>query len=190
MYLHSCTIATPLGDMLAVASVRGLCLLAFSDQKSLARELAQVQAVYPTALVSNPSNNNAILNSILTQTHIQLEQYFARQRQHFDIALDLIGTVFQHAAWQALVQIPYGQTRSYAEQACAIAKPTAVRAVAAANAANKVSIIVPCHRVIGSDGRLTGFGGGLHRKRALLDLELGQDCQSRTGLAADTKRGL
>jgi O-6-methylguanine DNA methyltransferase len=82
-----------------------------------------------------------------------------------------VGTPFQIDAWHALVAIPYGQTRSYASQARAIGRPTATRAVAAANGQNKISIIVPCHRVIGSDGSLTGFGGGLPRKQALLALE-------------------
>jgi O-6-methylguanine DNA methyltransferase len=110
-------------------------------------------------------------SAVLAQAAQELAEYFAGQRQRFGVPLDLVGTPFQRSAWQALLAIPYGQTRSYASQARAIARPSATRAVAAANGQNKVSIIVPCHRVIGSDGSLTGFGGGLPRKRALLALE-------------------
>jgi O-6-methylguanine DNA methyltransferase len=165
MPLHSCTLATALGDMLAVASERGLCLLEFVGQKGVARELAQVQAARGAQVLAEADT------PILAQLRAELAQYFARQRQVFAVPLDLVGTPFQQAAWQALCAIPHGQTRSYAQQARAIGKPTATRAVAAANGANKVSIVVPCHRVIGSDGSLTGFGGGLARKRALLELE-------------------
>jgi len=112
-------------------------------------------------------------SAILRQTAVELVDYFTGQRQIFGVPLDLVGTPFQLAAWQALLAIPYGRTRSYAEQARAIGRPTATRAVAAANGQNKVSIVVPCHRVIGSDGSLTGFGGGLPRKQALLALEGG-----------------
>lgn len=164
MTLHSCTFTTPLGDMLAVASPAGLCLLEFFGQKGLERELAQVQAARGTAVQAGDS-------PILAQTRAEVAEYFAGRRQGFGVALDLVGTAFQLAAWQALLAIPHGQTRSYAQQARSIGQPTATRAVAAANGANKVSIIVPCHRVIGSNGSLTGFGGGLARKQALLALE-------------------
>ena len=166
MTLRSCTLATPLGGMLAVASVQGLCLLEFVGQKGVERELAQVQAARGGAAQAGDS-------PILEQARAELRDYFADARQAFSVPLDLVGTPFQLAAWQALLAIPYGQTRSYAQQAQAIGKPSATRAVAAANGANKVSIIVPCHRVIGSNGSLTGFGGGLARKEALLALEAG-----------------
>jgi len=164
MALLHCRLPTPLGDMLAIASPNGLCLLEFVGQHGVEREQCQVEAAR-----GGPSC--AGMNAVLTQAGTELAQYFAGQRQCFGVPLDLVGTPFQQQAWQALCAIPYGQTRSYAEQACAIGCPTACRAVAAANGSNKVSIIVPCHRVIGSDGRLTGFGGGLPRKQALLALE-------------------
>lgn len=164
MPLRSCTIPTPLGEMLAVASPAGLCLLEFVGQKGVERELAQVEAARGSLAQSGDS-------PILAQTQAELAEYFAGQREQFAVPLDLVGTAFQMAAWQALLTIPHGQTRSYAQQACAIGQPSATRAVAAANGANKVSIIVPCHRVIGSNGSLTGFGGGLARKEALLALE-------------------
>lgn len=101
----------------------------------------------------------------------ELEEYFAGQRRRFDVPLSLHGTPFQLKAWAALCAIPYGQTRSYGEQAAAIGNPRACRAVGMANNRNPVMILVPCHRVIGADGSLVGYGGGLEVKRALLALE-------------------
>jgi methylated-DNA-[protein]-cysteine S-methyltransferase len=101
----------------------------------------------------------------------QLESYFAGELFDFDLELDLVGTTFQRAVWQALLTIPYGETRSYGEIAAQIGSPTASRAVGLANGHNPIGIIVPCHRVIGTNGSLTGYGGGLDRKRALLALE-------------------
>jgi methylated-DNA-[protein]-cysteine S-methyltransferase len=103
----------------------------------------------------------------------QLDQYFAGQRTEFDLKLDMRGTEFQKNVWNALLTIPYGETRSYGEIAKQIGRPDRARAVGAANGSNPVSIIVPCHRVIGADGRLVGYGGGLDRKRFLLDHESG-----------------
>jgi len=156
---------TPLGDMLALASPQGLCLLEFCDQVHLAREVAQVQAAHAAARVE-PGES-----AITAQTADELAQYFAGARRVFTVPLDWVGTAFQKAVWQVLLGIPFGQTCSYVEQARALGRPTAARAVAAANGRNKIPIIVPCHRVIGSDGSLTGFGAGLPRKRALLTLE-------------------
>ena len=164
MALLSRQLSTPLGEMLAVASPQGLCLLEFVGQGGVQRELTQVEAARGGPVQPGDS-------AVLAQTACELAEYFAGQLQRFGVPLDLVGTPFQLSAWQALLAIPHGQTRSYAEQARAIARPSATRAVAAANGQNKVSIIVPCHRVIGSDGSLTGFGGGLPRKRALLALE-------------------
>lgn len=101
----------------------------------------------------------------------QLAAYFAGELTEFDLALDPSGTPFQLTVWAALRTIPYGQTRSYADIARQIGSPTASRAVGLANGRNPISIIVPCHRVIGANGSLTGYGGGIERKRALLDLE-------------------
>ena len=101
----------------------------------------------------------------------QLDAYFAGQLRHFDISLDLAGTPFQMQVWHALQDIPFGETISYGEQARRIGNPKSIRAVGLANGRNPISIIVPCHRVIGKNGTLTGYGGGLDRKRFLLDLE-------------------
>lgn len=165
MPLLSHTYATPLGAMTALLSEQGLCLLEFSvHTKGLAREWAQVQAAR-----GGPAVPGA--NAMSAQLGGELAEYFAGRRRGFDLRLDLVGTPFQVEVWQALLKIPYGQTRSYAGQAQSIGRPTALRAVAAANGQNKISLVVPCHRVIGSDGSLTGYGGGLARKRWLLALE-------------------
>jgi len=111
---------------------------------------------------------------ILIETERQLNEYFAGTRQKFDLALDFQGTDFQKKVWQALLTIPFGQTRSYTEIALQIGNLNAVRAVGAANGRNPISIIAPCHRVIGASGDLTGFAGGLANKMLLLSLEAGQ----------------
>jgi methylated-DNA-[protein]-cysteine S-methyltransferase len=103
----------------------------------------------------------------------QLAEYFAGERTSFDLALDLDGTEFQQRVWRALLDIPYGETSSYGELAGRIGAPGAARAVGLANGQNPIAVIVPCHRVIGANGTLTGYGGGLERKRLLLDLEAG-----------------
>lgn len=102
---------------------------------------------------------------------LQLDEYFAGRRREFSFALDLRGTEFQKKCWRALLEIPYGETRSYADIARAVGRPHAFRAVGTANHTNPIAIVVPCHRVIGSNGDLTGYGGGLHVKRRLLALE-------------------
>jgi methylated-DNA-[protein]-cysteine S-methyltransferase len=111
---------------------------------------------------------------ILVETERQLNEYFAHARDHFDLDLDFAGTEFQKKVWQALLTIPFGETRSYSEIAAQIGHASAVRAVGAANGRNPISIIAPCHRVIGASGDLTGFAGGLERKRFLLLLEAGE----------------
>ncbi|MDR0479360.1 MAG: methylated-DNA--[protein]-cysteine S-methyltransferase [Burkholderiaceae bacterium] len=168
MALTSRQISTPLGDMLALASPAGVCLLEFANGTArLNRECDQVQTVHGPA-AANPS-------AVLDQLQAELADYFAGRRQRFDVPLDFIGTPFQQRVWRALLAIPYGATWSYAREAQHIGQPTATRAVAAANGQNKIAIVVPCHRVIGSNGALTGYGGGLSRKRWLLDLECGQE---------------
>jgi len=110
-------------------------------------------------------------HSVLAETELQLDDYFAGRRQSFTVALDFKGTSFQKAVWQALLAIKFGETRTYGEIARQIGRPSASRAVGAANGRNPISIIAPCHRVVGSNGGLTGFAGGLAAKRYLLDHE-------------------
>ncbi len=114
---------------------------------------------------------------VLKETERQLLEYFAGQRRRFELKLDFAGTDFQIRVWQALLTIPFGETRSYRDIAIQIGQPTAVRAVGAANGRNPISIIAPCHRVIGSSGSLTGFAGGLAAKQLLLSLEGQQSLQ-------------
>ena len=155
---------TPLGPMMAAANDQGLCLLEFINRKNLQRQLSRVQKRFNARLVAGEHELFATLQQ-------QLDEYFNRQRQQFDIPLDLRGTDFQLQAWQALLAIPYGETRSYQQQAGSIGKMDAVRAVAGANASNAIAILVPCHRVISKSGRLAGYAGGEWRKQYLLDLE-------------------
>ena len=144
-----------MGNLELVASDAGLQSLHWVDEK-------------PTALADT--------HPVLDRAQAQLDEYFAGKRTSFDVPLDLVGTPFQVKAWRALADIPYGETVSYGEQAERIGHPKAFRAVGSANGKNPVAIILPCHRVINSDGGLGGFGGGdgLPTKRRLLDLESGE----------------
>lgn len=155
-------LSTPLGDMMAVWSAQGLCLLEFVEQANLLRELRHICHAKNAALAWD----NAPFH-----WQNQLDNYFSGSLKQFDVPLDFVGTDFQQAVWRQLCRIPYGETISYGQQAQALGNPKAVRAVAAANGQNKISIVVPCHRVIGSNGKLTGYAGGLWRKQALLQLE-------------------
>ncbi len=137
-----------------------------------ADEASVDEASVNEAPVDEASVNETSMDDVpFDEVKKQLDGYFAGRRQRFDLPLSPTGTAFQRQVLEALQAIPYGETRSYKEVADAIGKPRAVRAVGAANARNPIPIIIPCHRVIGSDGSLTGFGGGLAAKRALLALE-------------------
>jgi len=127
------------------------------------------RAVEPPDPAWTPSADR--LPAALAEAKRQIEEYFAGERQDFDLPLSPQGTAFQRRVWAELRRIPFGETISYGELAARIGKPSASRAVGAANGRNPLPVVVPCHRVIGSDGRLTGFGGGLPTKQALLDLE-------------------
>ena len=152
---------SPLGPMTLAATQAGLAGVWFDGQRHLPPELATA--------TSWPKDAN---HPILQETAMQLAQYFAGNRCDFDVLLDLSGgTEFQQLVWQALLAIPAGRTTSYGRISQNISKPTAVRAVGAAVGRNPISIVVPCHRVLGSDGSLTGYAGGIDRKTALLRLE-------------------
>jgi methylated-DNA-[protein]-cysteine S-methyltransferase len=148
-------ISTPIGKLLLAADARGLREVWFETGKH--------QKEPDPSWQRNPAK--------VAFARRQLEEYFAGERQHFDLPLHPIGTEFQTNVWLTLADIPYGTTISYAELARRIGQPLAVRAVGAANGRNPLPIILPCHRVIGSDGSLTGFGGGLPTKRFLLGME-------------------
>ncbi|MGH7475584.1 MAG: bifunctional transcriptional activator/DNA repair enzyme AdaA [Longimicrobiales bacterium] len=160
-------IETPLGPMLAAATDAGLCLLEFTERRMLETQLHSIERHLDPVFVPGD-------NAVLEQTRQQLDAYFAGTLTEFSIPLLLLGTDFQRRVWDGLRSIPYGQTRSYGDQARALGAVAAVRAVARANGDNPIAIVVPCHRVIGSDGSLTGYGGGLWRKQRLLELEQGQ----------------
>lgn len=150
--------------MIAGAVEEGICLLEFSDRRMLNTEYKDLARYLKTTIREGESKHFKILR-------IQLKEYFAGIRKEFSIPLVTPGTPFQKAVWKELMNIPFGTTRSYLDQSVALGKPESIRAVANANGMNRVSIIIPCHRVIGSDGNLTGYGGGLKRKRWLLDHE-------------------
>ncbi|AXU95925.1 MAG TPA: methylated-DNA--[protein]-cysteine S-methyltransferase [Erwinia persicina] len=153
-------IDSPVGELKLVATERGLAAVMWeNDDPKRVRFLPQQEDVHHRTLL---------------EAEKQLREYFTGERQQFDLTLDFIGTEFQRRVWAALVTIPFGETRSYSEIARQVGSPAAVRAVGAANGRNPVSIIAPCHRVIGANGKLTGFAGGLETKAFLLRLEGGQ----------------
>jgi methylated-DNA-[protein]-cysteine S-methyltransferase len=141
-----------------------LCLLDFRYRKMRSTVDRRIQIGLKANYIEEDT-------AILENTRQQLTEYFCGERKVFSIPLLTVGTAFQKSVWQALMEIPYGNTVSYLELAESINKPAAVRAVASANGANAISIIIPCHRIIGSNGKLVGYGGGLHTKSKLLLLE-------------------
>ena len=152
---------SPLGPMVGVASERGLCLLEFGDRRMLETEFQDLQQRLDAVILPGASR-------FCDAAIEQMREYFAGERRKFDVPLDAPGTAFQQSVWQALREIPYGAIRSYGDIASAVGSPKAVRAVGTANGMNRIAIMIPCHRVIGADGTLTGYGGGLWRKDWLL----------------------
>ncbi len=157
-------IETPLGEMIAGATENGICLLEFTDRDALSSDYEDLTKLLETTLKSGRNKYLRLLKK-------QLKEYFKGKRKEFSVPLVTPGTDFQQAAWAELLKIPYGKTRSYHEQAASLKNPDATRAVAHANASNRIAIVIPCHRVIGADGHLVGYGGGLKRKKWLLDHE-------------------
>jgi O-6-methylguanine DNA methyltransferase len=158
------TLATPLGPMRAVFDGPALVELAFVDTSTTAPAPVTVPTQLPVQVPTQVASHLAAL-------HAALDAYFAGRDVPLVVPLAPVGTPFQREVWTALREIPFGATASYAEIARRIGRPRAVRAVGAASARNPIAIFVPCHRVIGADGSLTGYAGGLERKRALLALE-------------------
>ncbi|HEY5426909.1 MAG TPA: methylated-DNA--[protein]-cysteine S-methyltransferase [Candidatus Tumulicola sp.] len=153
------TMSSPVGELKLIGSDRGLAAILWeSDRPSRVRVRSKTEdAGHP----------------VLIEARRQLEEYFAGKRKQFDLELDFVGTDFQKSVWNALVRIPFGETRSYGQIARELGNVNASRAVGAANGRNPISIVAPCHRVIGASGELTGFAGGIERKAHLLDLERG-----------------
>jgi AraC family transcriptional regulator of adaptative response/methylated-DNA-[protein]-cysteine methyltransferase len=156
--------ASPLGPLVVGATRAGVCLVEFSDRERLGRQLDAVRAVFKLPLVPGQTD-------VLRALEEELTQYFTGTRTAFSVPLDYPGTPFQEQVWRALLQIPYGTTRSYEDLAVAIGSPKGQRAVGLANGRNRIAIVIPCHRVVNKGGRLGGYGGGLHRKEYLLVLE-------------------
>jgi AraC family transcriptional regulator, regulatory protein of adaptative response / methylated-DNA-[protein]-cysteine methyltransferase len=157
-------IETPLGQMIAGATEEGICLLEFHDRRMLPTEYKDLQRLLKTTIEEGENKYIELLRQ-------QLTEYFEGSRKEFAVPLHTPGSAFQQSVWKELQNIPFGATRSYLDQAIALKSPDAIRAVANANGMNRVSIVIPCHRVIGTDGRLVGYGGGLRRKKWLLDHE-------------------
>lgn len=164
-------IDTPLGPMIAAEWDGRLAMLEFHDRRMLATQFARLARLLRCTFELAPA-------PLFDEIRRELSAYFAGRLERFAVPVLTDGTAFQQEVWAELMRIPFGMTRSYAEQARAIGRPAAVRAVARANGDNRLAIVVPCHRVIGADGSLTGYGGKVWRKEKLLELE-------RTGAGAD-----
>ena len=157
-------LTSPLGPMFACATDKGVCLLDFTDRKILEDEFKDLCKRLNAVILPGTNKHLEVLQK-------QLVEYFDGIRKSFTVPLLYPSTEFRESVWAGLLKIPYGKTQTYKQQAEALSNPKAVRAVAAANGQNRISIVIPCHRVIGSDGSLTGYAGGLHRKKWLLDHE-------------------
>jgi len=160
------TLQAPFGMLTVVASERGVRYITFEED------------AHPKSYVGMDVVDD-VSQPVVAETLKQLREYLDGLRTAFDVPLDLVGTEFQVEAWNALAKIPYAGTVSYAQQAASIGRPKATRAIGSANGRNPVVIVLPCHRVVGADGSLTGFGGGLHVKSWLLDLEKQVSAQSK-----------
>jgi AraC family transcriptional regulator of adaptative response/methylated-DNA-[protein]-cysteine methyltransferase len=161
--LYASWIETPLGPMLAIAGDNGLELLEFVDRRALEAELRELRRSFGAVVPGE--------HPVLRTTAEQVGEYFAGTRHDFDVPLNMHGSTFQLAAWRALCEIPYGETRSYADMARRVGSKDAVRAIGRVNGQNRIAVVIPCHRVIRSDGSLCGYGGGRWRKQWLLDHE-------------------
>ncbi|WP_034691205.1 methylated-DNA--[protein]-cysteine S-methyltransferase [Kaistella palustris] len=157
-------IETPLGTMYAAAVDAGICMLEYADRNNLQAELAALANSFDAEITWRESFHLKILEN-------QLSEYFSGERKIFSVPLAPVGSAFQKTVWETLARILYGETWTYRAQAEILGDVRKVRAVANANGMNKISILIPCHRVIGSNGNLTGYGGGIWRKQKLLELE-------------------
>jgi methylated-DNA-[protein]-cysteine S-methyltransferase len=160
------TLQAPFGMLTVVASDRGVRYITFEED------------AHPKSYIGMDVRDDA-QHPVVATALMQLREYLDGSRVSFDVLLDLVGTEFQVDAWNALAKIPYAGTVSYAQQAASIGRPKATRAIGSANGRNPIVIVLPCHRVVGADGSLTGFGGGLHVKSWLLDLEKRVSAQSK-----------
>jgi len=154
-------VQTPLGPMFIAATDKGICLLEFVDRRMLETEYKDLQRLLKANIIAGENQHSKQLKK-------ELKEYFSGKRKSFSVKLDAPGTAFQKSVWEALLHISFATTTNYSQLASSMDKPTAVRAVASANGYNRIAIVIPCHRVIGKDGSLRGYGGGLERKAWLL----------------------
>lgn len=157
-------IETPIGPLLAGANEDGICLLEFTDRRMLETQIKILEKRLNAELYSGKS-------PFFKELSKQINEYFSGKRSEFDIPLVTPGTPFQQQVWKAITTVPFGKIRTYKQQSIQINNPKAVRAVGSANGDNRIAIIIPCHRIVGNNGALVGYGGGLWRKRFLLELE-------------------
>lgn len=162
--IYYTNLKSPLGNMIAGASDNGLCFLEWRDRGGVERILTRVKKRYKKKLVPGSNNHLKVLQ-------VELKKYFNGEAQKFTVEIDIVGTKFEKKVWDRLLNIPYGITRSYGNIATELNNTGASRAVGRANGSNYMSIVIPCHRVIESNGKLRGYGGGLWRKKHLLELE-------------------
>ncbi|AZB11680.1 methylated-DNA--[protein]-cysteine S-methyltransferase [Chryseobacterium sp. G0162] len=163
-FIHQKTIQTPLGEMIACATDQGVCLLEFTDRKNFEKQLKALSTTLKAEIVEKDHLH-------FQQLEEELKEYFEGKRSKFEVPLFTTGTEFQEKVWQLLREIPMGETRTYKQQSEFLGNPKAIRAVGTANGINKIAILIPCHRVIGSNGELVGYAGGIWRKQKLLELE-------------------
>lgn len=165
-----CRIETPLGTMVAAATEKGLALLEFGSLEQIKKDLRVIEK---SVGQDHKVQKHSIHHPILQQTIRELDAYFTGQLKIFTVPLDFdhLGNEFARSVWQTLLKIPYGSTWTYKQQADIMNNPLAIRAIASANGRNPIAVIVPCHRVIGSNGSLTGYAGGVEKKRWLLIME-------------------
>ncbi len=157
-------IQTPLGEMAACAVDQGICLLEFTDRKNVEKQFTSLSKALKAEIKEGE-------HSHFQQLEKELAEYFAGNRISFEVPLHTTGTEFQEKVWQLLREIPMGEIRTYKQQSEFLGNPKAIRAVGTANGINKIAILIPCHRVIGSNGELVGYAGGIWRKQKLLELE-------------------
>jgi len=157
-------IETPLGTMYACAVEEGICLLEFTDRKNMDKQFRSLSTALNAEIIQGENRH-------FGQLEEELKEYFEGRREKFDVPLYITGTEFQKKTWQLLREIPIGETRTYRQQSEFLGNPKAIRAVGTANGINKMAILIPCHRVIGSNGELVGYAGGIWRKQKLLELE-------------------
>lgn len=157
-------VKSPLGELIAVFSEKNLCLLEFCDSKKKEKETQAVEKYFNEKIIFQQTE-------ISMQLQQELDEYFNKKRTYFSVEVTPIGTEFQQKVWAILQTIPYGKTISYKQQSKLYGDVKAIRAIASANGKNPISILIPCHRVVGNNGKLVGYAGGLHRKQKLLELE-------------------